>query len=281
MSKKRLYISIDIEGVAGITSIDQLVPGKFEYPQARKWMTDEVNAACKAAFSSGIDEIVISDSHANGQNLLLDELVDNVEVVRSWPRPLCMMEGVQTGEYVAALLLGYHSAASDANGVLAHTLQSNNIREVRLNGQVVSEAMISSATAAHFGVPVVMVSGDDAFVEGSEVLPGNEGCPIERVVTKWSISRTCTRTLLPRKSCALIADGVTAALSRLDDFHAKPLPNEIRLEVDCGKRTAVEVLCYLPNVKRVGAYTIEFVGKDMVEVSTFLSFLIHSGSLNA
>jgi D-amino peptidase len=152
MSQKRLYISADIEGTAGVVSGDQCMPGQFEYEKAREWMTAEVIAACEAAFNSGIDEVVVSDSHGNGQNLLLDKMPDNVQVVRSWPRPLCMMEGIDLGNYVGAMLIGYHSGASDMRGVLAHTLHGGAIAEVRLIGNVASETVISAATAAHCGV---------------------------------------------------------------------------------------------------------------------------------
>ena len=100
---KRLYISADIEGIAGVVSTEHMTPAGFEYQQAREWYTAEVNAACEAAFNNGIDEIVMSDSHGNGQSLLIDKLPDNVQLVRSWPRPLCMMEGVQEGKFVGEI----------------------------------------------------------------------------------------------------------------------------------------------------------------------------------
>ena len=186
MTKKRLYISADIEGTGGVVSGEHTTPAGFEYHQAREWMTAEVNAAADAAFACGIDEIVVSDSHGNGQSLLLEKLPDNMQVVRSWPRPLCMMEGVDVGEYVGAMLIGYHSGVSDMRGVLAHTLHGGAISEVRLNGKVASETVISAATAAHFGVPLILVSGCDAYIEHAEsVLEGVEG-----VVTKWAYSLT-------------------------------------------------------------------------------------------
>lgn len=275
--KQRLYISADIEGIAGVVSHEHMSPAGFEYQQAREWYTAEVTVACKAAFENGIDEIVISDSHGNGQSLLIDKLPDNVQLVRSWPRPLCMMEGVQEGNYVGAMLIGYHAGASDMRGVLSHTLHGRGISEVRLNGQVASETVISAATAAHFGVPVIMVSGDDAYIEHAQsVLPEAEG-----VITKWATSYTSARMLLPRVAQQRVAEGVGKGLSRLNDFKAQRLPDNITLEVDCLQRKAAELLDYLPNVERTSAYTIKFVGKDMIEVSQFLSFLLSSGALTA
>ncbi|MDB9952247.1 M55 family metallopeptidase [Porticoccaceae bacterium] len=275
MATKRLYISADIEGVAGVVSGEHMMPGGFEYQQAREWFTAEVAAACDSAFKQGIDEVVVSDSHGNGQSLMLDRLPENVQVVRSWPRPLCMMEGVDVGQYVGAMLIGYHAGASDLRGALRHTLHGGAITEVRLNGQVASETVISAATAAHFGVPTIMVSGDDAYIEHAQsVLPDVVG-----VTTKWAGSFTSARMLLPALVQQHIAEGTVEALDKLQHFKSGRLPDNIVLEVVCMQRKAAELLDYLPNVERTDAYTIKFVGKDMIEISKFLQFLLASGSL--
>lgn len=272
---QRLYISADIEGIAGVVSGEHMMPSGFEYQQAREWYTAEVNAACEAAFNNGIDEIVISDSHGNGQSLLIDKLPENIQLVRSWPRPLCMMEGIQQGDYVAAMLIGYHAGASDLRGALRHTLHGGAITEVRLNGQIASETVISAATAAHFGVPTIMVAGDDAYIDHAKsVLPNVEG-----VTTKWAVSFTSARTLMPKAAQKRVSEGVTSALSRLKEFEAQPIPENSVLEVVCMQRKAAELLDYLPNVERTDAYTIKFVGKDMVEIAKFLQYLLASGSL--
>lgn len=274
-NSKRLYISADIEGVAGIVSIEQLTPSGFEYAQACEWMTGEVAAACRGAFNSGIDEIVISDSHGNGQNLLLDRLPSKVQVVRSWPRPLCMMEGIDVGRYVGAVLLGYHGGCTERKGVLTHTLSGRGISEVRLNGQIASETFISTATAGHFGVPVVMISGDDAYIKHSQ----DALKPVETVTTKWASSFTSARMLLPKESQQRIFEGVNAALARLHEFQPKRLPDGIKLDVTCVKSKSAELLSYLPIVDRLDSHRVRFIGHDMVAISKFLSFLLSSGVL--
>ena len=107
----RLSISADIDGVAGVVTFHQTGPKGFEYERARRWMTNEVVAACHAARDCGVTDIVVSDSHGSGENLLLEEFPEGVQIVRSWPRPLAMMQGVETGPFVAAFLLGYHAGA--------------------------------------------------------------------------------------------------------------------------------------------------------------------------
>ncbi len=265
----KLYISADIEGIAGVVTRDQGGPGAFEYQKGREWMTGEVVAACDAAFAHGISEVVVSDSHGNGQNLLLDELPDKVRVVRSWPRPLGMMQGIEEGGYVGACLIGYHAGASNVSGILAHTLYGLVIREVRINGEVQPEAAISAGIAAHFSVPVVMISGDDVFVEETrKLIPG-----VQAAITKHSYGTLSGITLKPAASRGLIRDAVTSALENLDRFSASPRTGPLHLQVDFKHRMPAELLSYLSIVKRVSAYTIEFVAADMPEISRFLAFV--------
>jgi D-amino peptidase len=276
MLHHRLYISADIEGVAGVVSREQALPEGFEYQQAREWMTNEVIAACEAAFECGIQEIVISDSHGKGQNLLLDKLPPNVQLVRSWPRPLCMMEGIEQGQFDGALLLGYHPGATDLRGVLSHTLSGVGIKEVKLNGKTASETVISAATAAHFNVPVIMVSGDDAYAEHARSVLDD----VETATVKWACSTTSTRTLLPQDACEIIRQSVKQALGRLDDFRPYAIETPVVVDVDCTNRKASELLAYLPMFKCTSATGIQFEGKDMIEVSQALMFLIACGVLN-
>jgi D-amino peptidase len=265
----KLYISADIEGIAGVITREQGGPSGFEYNKGREWMTGEVVAACEAAFRHGISEVVVSDSHGNGQNLLLDELPDQVRVVRSWPRPLGMMQGIEEGGFVGACLIGYHAGASNSGGILAHTLYGLVIREVRINGKVFPEAGISAGIAAHFGVPIIMISGDDVFVrETTALLDG-----VEAAVTKNSYGTLSGITLKPARARELVAEKVSAALERAKRPAAKPVKGPVHLQIDFKHRMPAELLSYLPIVKRLAAYTIEFVGKDMLEISRFLAFV--------
>src|SRR5687768_9743767 len=160
----KVYISADLEGIAGVVTGDQLGPTGFEYGRAREFMTGEVLAAIAAAREAGATEIVVSDSHGNGESLLIDQLPDDVRIIRSWPRPLMMMEGIDS-TFSAAILIGYHSGTTNPAGVRAHTISSANLASVSLNGVAVPEAGINAAIAGRFGVPVVFVSGDDVAVE--------------------------------------------------------------------------------------------------------------------
>jgi D-amino peptidase len=267
--KLKVYISADMEGVVGVVTDDQLGPSGFEYGAAREWMTAEVNAAIQGALAAGATQIVISDSHGNGENLLIDKLPSDVTVVRSWPRPLMMMEGIDE-TFDAAILIGYHSSTTNPAGVRAHTLSSGRLADLRLNGTSVPEAVISAAIAGHFGVPVVMISGDNEIVEEARALLGN----LEGVAVKEAVSFHSARTLMPQAAYELIRETVQQALGRITDFKPYLLQTPIKLDVRFKNYRPSEILAYLPIVERTDSHSIRFVGKDMIEVSRFLEFML-------
>ncbi|HJR34563.1 MAG TPA: M55 family metallopeptidase, partial [Gemmatimonadales bacterium] len=155
----KVFISADMEGIAGVVTADQLGPPGFEYERFRGFMTAEVLAAIQGARDAGATTIVVADAHGNGQNLLIERFADDVTVIRSWPRPLGMMQGIDSS-FSAAVFIGYHAGTTNPAGVRAHTLSSATLTSVALNGIAVPEAGLSAAIAGHFGVPVVAVSGD-------------------------------------------------------------------------------------------------------------------------
>jgi D-amino peptidase len=130
-SSLKVYISADMEDVAGVVTADQLGPTGFEYERFRGFMTDEVLAAIEGARAAGATEFVVSDSHGNGENLLIERFPKDVQIVRSWPRPLMMMEGIDAS-FAAALFIGYHASTTNPAGVRAHTMSSANLADLRI-----------------------------------------------------------------------------------------------------------------------------------------------------
>src|SRR5580692_5429887 len=162
--KLKVYISVDMEGVAGTVTADQLIPSGFEYERFRHFMTDETLAAVRAAKEAGAGEIVVSDSHGNGENLLIEEFPKNVRIVRAWPRHGGMMAGLDPS-FDAAMFIGYHASTTNPRGVRAHTFSSAHLARVALNGNAVTEGEFNAAYAGSLGVPVIFASGDDAATE--------------------------------------------------------------------------------------------------------------------
>jgi D-amino peptidase len=264
----KIFISADMEGVVGAVSGEQLSPDGFEYERFRQFMTDEVNAAIDAARAAGATDFVVADAHGNGQNLLIDQLPDDVTVVRSWPRELSMMAGIDDS-FDGVIFLGYHTSTANMRGVRAHTMSSASITGVRLNGIEMTEGSMNAAMAGHYGVPVIMVSGDDAAVAENQVLIGN----IEGAVVKWAKGFHSAETLTPEAAYEVIRTRTASAISRIDVFSPYVLDTPIELELSLKNYRPIEVLGYLPNVERVNSHTIRFVGRDMIEISNFLTFV--------
>src|SRR4051812_15304861 len=266
----KVYISADMEGITGVASADQLGPTSFEYGQARQWMTAEVLAAMAGAREAGATEFVISDSHGNGQSLLIDRLPSDgsVTIVRSFPRPLGMMEGIDSS-FAAVIFVGYHTSTSSLTGVRAHTMSSALLTRIAINGTPMSEAGINAAIAAQFGVPVVMITGDNEIVAESKQRFGS----IEGVAVKRAIGFHSAATMTPEAGQALIRQHAKTAVSRRAEMRAYTMTKPLTLEVSFKNYRPVELLGYLSNVHRIDSHTIRYMARDMIDISKFLEFV--------
>lgn len=266
--KLKVHISVDMEGVAGAVTGDQLGPAGFEYGRFREFMTREALAAVTAAKEAGATEIVVADSHGNGENLLIEQFPPDVRIVRSWPRPLGMMAGID--ETVdAAIFLGYHASTSNPAGVRAHTFSSATLTRVALNGVEMTEGAWNAAIAGHFNVPVVMISGDDASIAEVRKVVGD----IEGAETKKSLGFHSALTMTPPAAAELIGEKVKAALGRRSAFKPYRPAGPISVEVGFKHYRPVEALCYLPMFERTSSHSVRFRARDMVEASSIMSFI--------
>jgi D-amino peptidase len=263
--KLKVFISVDMEGVVGTVTGDQLGPTGFEYGRFREFMTREALAAVNAAKEAGATEIVVADSHGNGENLLIELFPPDVRIVRSWPRRLQMMGGLDR-TFDAVLFIGYHASTNNAAGVRAHTFSSATLTRVALNGVNVTEGAWNAAVAGHFGVPVVMMSGDDAAIAEVRSIVG----PIEAAEVKRSLGFHAAETMTPQASYELIAARVRAALARVGEFRPYVIPGPVTVDISFKNYRPAEVLAYLPGVERVDSHSIRFRAKDMLEAASFM-----------
>lgn len=266
-TKRKVYVSADMEGVAGVVTGDQLGPPGFEYERFRGFMTDEVLAAIEGARQAGATEFLVSDSHGNGENLLIERFPKDVQIVRSWPRPLAMMQGID-GTFEAAVFVGYHASTTNPEGVRAHTMSSAHLADLRVNGVSMPEAGLNAAIAGYYGVPVAMLSGDDAIVKEAQALLG----PIGGAVVKWNYGFHSARTLTPAAACDVIREAARRAIA---EPRRKPyvVTTPVTLDLRFKNYRPAEVLAYLPIVERTDAHAIRFRGKDVLEVTRFLEFV--------
>jgi D-amino peptidase len=266
----KVYISADMEGITGVASDQQLGPTGFEYAQARQWMTSEVIAAIQGAREAGATEFVISDSHGNGQSLLIDRLPTDVPItiVRAFPRPLGMMEGIDSS-FAAVIFIGYHTSTTSLTGVRAHTVSSALLTRIAINGTSMPEAGINAAIAAHYGVPVVMVTGDDAIVADSKQRFG----PIEGVIVKRALGFHSAATMIPEVAHARIRQQAKIAVGRRAEMRPYTMTKPLTLEVSFKNYRPVELLGYLSNVQRIDAHTVRYMARDIIDLQKFIQFV--------
>ena len=259
---KKIYISADLEGVVGAVTGEQLGPGGFEYNRFREFMTAEVNAAITAARAAGATEILVADSHGNGQNLLIEKLPKDVKLIRSWPRPLGMMEGIDSS-FDGVIFTGYHASTDNLEGVRAHTFSSARLTSVKINGKVMTEGSWNAAVAGEFGVPVIMIAGDDAAVNEVKALIGNA----EGAIVKESISFHSAKSLHPEAAYDLIAEKTSYAVKNIKKYKPYKIKGPLTVSVSFKNYQPSQILSYLKMFKRTDSHTIEFKAKNMIEAS--------------
>jgi D-amino peptidase len=264
----RIFISVDMEGIAGVVQPPQLGPTGFEYSRAREWMTGELKAAIDGAKAAGATSFVIADSHGNAQNLLIDQLPDDVQIVRGFPRPMSMMQGID-GSFAAAIFIGYHASEMTVDAVRGHTFSSAKLLGVSLNGTEVSEGMFNAAIAAHFDVPVVFVSGDSKAVEQMQkIVPG-----IGHAIVKEPLGYHAAITMTPARAQAMIRDGVGAALVKRIALPLYKMQTPIQLEVGFKLTMDAELGSYVPGLTRSGAHTVRGTFPDILQITRLIRVL--------
>lgn len=269
-AKLKVYISVDMEGVAGTVTADQLSPAGFEYQRYREFMTAETLSAIKAATEAGATDILVADSHGNGENLLIEKFPSSVRIIRSWPRHQSMMAGLD-GSFDVVLFVGYHASTNNMRGTRAHTFSSARLTRVALNGKEVTEGAFNAAIAGHYNVPVIFVSGDDAAIAEIRAALGN----IEAAETKKTLGFHAANTLTPGAAQDAIYNGVTRAFARRAEFKAYKLTSPVTIDISFKNYMPAEVLAYLRTIQRVDSHSVRFRGADMIEVVDFVDFVEH------
>ena len=203
----KVFLSSDMEGTAGVVEWEQCVGDGPAAAAGRRLLLDEVNAAIEGAIDGGASEIVVNDSHATMRNLPPDAIAGQASYISGSHKPLYMMQGLDAS-FDAVLFVSYHGSVGASAG-LSHTYNPRAVAEARINGTVTGEAGINALVAAHYGVPVVLVTGDRcACEETAALIPG-----VHAAVVKEHVSRLAAHSLHPSRACQLIRETAQQALS--------------------------------------------------------------------
>jgi D-amino peptidase len=259
-------MSVDIEGMAGIVDArhGDIDAGGHNYELGRRLMTAETNAAIEGALEAGATAIVVNDSHAQMRNLEPELLHPRASLIQGRIKHNFMVEGLDAS-FDAVFLVGYHAPAGVRDGVLNHAFHPY---ELRYNGVVWSETGLSASVAGHYGVPVALVTGDDAAIRDAErLLPPHVGVSVKRGITRLS-----GESLHPSEACARTKSGATRALEQLSASRPFTLSTPITVEMDFYFSPQADLASLIPTVERIGDRTIRYQSADAAEAyRTFLA----------
>jgi D-amino peptidase len=263
----RVLVVADMEGISGVVNWDQVSPGHPEYERFRRIMTGDVNAAIKGSIQTGADDVVVTDGHDKGTNLLLEELDARARLNCGEPSPLSMVQGVDAGVTVV-MFVGFHARAGSLNAVLDHTW-SGKVTNLWLNGRVTGEIGLNAAVCGHFDVPVVMVSGDQtATAEAADLIPG-----VELAVVKQARGRTSAECLPIEVAHQKIREAAARAISRLrSDMAPAPykLQPPILVTMEFQNSLMVDQMLILPGCDRVDARRVQYTADDILGAYKFV-----------
>jgi D-amino peptidase len=265
---QKIYISADIEGVCGIADWKETEIDEAQGAYFRTEMTREVSAACEAAVSCGVSDILVKDAHGSGRSIDPAALPRQARLMRAWTRdPFAMMAGLEPS-HDGVFFIGYHSAAGTDGNPLAHTMETNNVA-VRINGALVSEFVINAYTAAHVGVPVLLLAGDKALcATAASVNPNILTVAVSEGNGNASIS------IHPELARERIAAAAVEALSADPKTMLVPLPPLFKVSIYFKQHYLAKQGSYYPGATRVGAHELTFRSKNWEDVLAFMFFVL-------
>ncbi len=273
----RIYVSIDAEGLPGIFHPEHLAPKRALFDEMRRVMSAVVQTVVNTLLGLGVESIWVADSHGFMGNIPIDKVPKNVVLVRGCLRPIAMVYGIDKG-FDGAMFLGYHSAAGTQYSVLEHTMSGRAFFEIRVNGRRASEFYLNALVAGHFGVPVVLVMGDDKLRHDVETI-----APwVIYVETKSSISRYAIVSKSLDRVLEELREAIPKAIDRIRNGEAKPLHIEtpIALEVVFRYSEYADAAENIPGVERIDAYTVKYIASDpvkalkMIELMALLAYAV-------
>jgi D-amino peptidase len=268
----KVFISVDMEGISGITDPEDVLPDGADYQRGREFMTGDANAAILGAYDGGADEVLVNDSHWIMRNLLLERLDPRARTIKGFHKSLCMVQGLDA-TYDGAVFVGYHACAGTEGGVLNHTLLGKEIQNIYLNSEPTGETRLNAAFAGHFGVPVLVVAGDAAVcAEAERFLDG-----VQTVAVKDGIDKFSANCLHPEVAQARIREATARALASRSGVTPYVLSSPYRLGIEWNSTTIAATCAMIPGVVLTGSRSVEFVTEDYPELMRVLVVMLLLG----
>jgi len=266
----KLFLSTDFEGTSGIVAWEQIMEGQAEYAQGRKLLTDEVNAVITGAQDAGASAFVVNDAHSVMRNLHPQDLAGRATLITGRHKPLYMMQGLDDS-FDGACFVSYHGSIGAEHAVLSHTYNPGAIWEVRINGEVVGESGLNALVAAHYGVPIIFVSGDEATANEAQLVAPEA----EKVIVKQSLGRFAAAHIHPAIACEMLRAGAARAVQNISAMLPPSFTLPVTIEVTFLVADMAEMACWIRDVERVSARTVQLVGENLLDLyRTFVTVVM-------
>jgi D-amino peptidase len=273
----KIYISTDFEGVAGIVDWDQILVGSHDYEMGRRLLLGEVNAAIDGARGAGASAFVVNDSHSSMRNLDPELLHGSASLLSGKHKPLYMMEGLDS-TFDAIFFIGYHGSIGAERAILSHSYNPRAIWEARINGEIAGETALNALVAAHYGIPIALVTGDQATIEEA----GRLSPPPHGAVVKRSVTRVAAESLHPTVARERIAVAAREALTTARPANAPVFPTPTTVELTFLTADMAEMSAWIRGVERdrASSRTVRFSGSDFLALfQTFVTIVMLTRSI--
>lgn len=275
MSKKagkviRIVVVVDMEGISGIDDYRQILDRHRQFEESgRSLITEDVNAAVRGLRAGGATEIRVVDDHGSGglsANIISEKLEKGVRLYQG-PDLLGRLGEAIDGSVTAAVLLGYHAMVDAKAGFLTHTIDFSLIAGIKINGKPVGETALTALELAEHGIPVIMVTGDQALIrEASELLP-----EVETVQVKTSLNRRTTKCLPPAEARKLIEKAAKRAISKIGQLKSLYIKPPYTIEISFPTKEHAELAVIIPRARRSGELAVSYVAQDLDEGEAFMN----------
>lgn len=250
-------ISADMEGATGVTWTEDVAPGTEQWQRFRQMFTSDVNACIAGLCQGGATDVLVNEAHSTQRNILLEDLDTRARMLTGKHKPLSMMQGIDSG-VDGVVFLGYHTGAG-VEGVLSHTYLPNQITGVWLDGVHASEGRLNAALAAEYGVPVLLVTGDDlTCVDAGTYVPDARTVAVKECVSRYAA--ICTP---PTVTAGLIAEAAEAGMALAGQVGGTVAGHRIEVEFDAAHLAAATAV--IPTVEQLEVRRVGFEAATMTD----------------
>lgn len=266
----RIVLVVDMEGISGIDDYRQILGRHRQFEESgRSLITEDVNAAVRGLRAGGATEIRVVDDHGSGglsANIISEKLEKGVRLYQG-PDLLKRLEEAMDRSVTAAVLLGFHAMVDAKDGFLTHTIDFHLIAGIKINGKPVGETALTALELAEHGIPVIMVTGDQALIrEASELLP-----EVETVQVKTSLNRRTTKCLPLAEARKLIEKAAKRAISKIDQLKPLYIKPPYTVEISFPTKEHAELAVIIPRARRSGQTAVSYVAQNFNEGEAFIN----------